>query len=91
MGFKVYAGCLNIQGDGAKHLKYSCSERLILIPLDVTKPEEVDAAYQLVLSSLEDRSRFIIILHMIYRNSSFITEASLSNLYRPNCLCYNKY
>ena len=59
MGFKVYAGCLTINGDGAQHLRNICSDRLILVPLDVTKNEEISAATQLVLSTLEDRSRLL--------------------------------
>ena len=56
IGFKVYAGCLDVRGDGPQELKTKCSDRLNIIPLDVTKSDQVSAATHLVASTLEDRS-----------------------------------
>lgn len=56
IGFKVYAGCLNVRGEGAQSLKTKCSNRLHLVPLDVTQSDQISAATQLVKSTLEDRS-----------------------------------
>ena len=56
IGFKVYAGCLDVRGEGPQELKTKCSKRLNLIPLDVTKSDQVSAATHLVASTLEDRS-----------------------------------
>lgn len=56
IGFKVYAGCLNVRGEGAQNLKSKCSDRLHLLPLDVTQTDQVSSATQLVASTLEERS-----------------------------------
>lgn len=64
MGFKVYAGCLNVQGEGAQELKKKCSNRLYLLPLDVTKDDQISSAFRLVSSTLEDRSIFLTLLFL---------------------------
>lgn len=51
-GFKVLAGCLFAQGEGAKQLKADCSSRLKIVKLDVTSDEEVEAAYRVVEKEL---------------------------------------
>ncbi|KAI9560428.1 hypothetical protein GHT06_014445 [Daphnia sinensis] len=61
IGFKVYAGCLDVRGEGAQELKAKCSSRLHLIPLDVTKKEQVSAATHLVASTLEDRKLWAVV------------------------------
>lgn len=58
MGFKVYAGCLNVRSEGAQQLKRNCSNSMILVPLDVTKSDQIHAAKQLVSSTLDNRSEF---------------------------------
>lgn len=44
VGFHVFAGVLFPDGDGSKRLKSNGSKRLRVIPLDVTKPNDVEAA-----------------------------------------------
>ena len=45
-----------MRGEGPQELKTKCSNRLTLIPLDVTKSDQVSSATHLVASTLEDRS-----------------------------------
>ena len=59
IGFKVYAGCLNVRGEGAQNLKKRCSERLVLVPLDVTNDDQIAAAAQLVTSTLADANKSV--------------------------------
>jgi NADP-dependent 3-hydroxy acid dehydrogenase YdfG len=58
LGFKVYAGCLNVQGEGAQELKKKCSDKLHLMQLDVTKDSQVASAFSSISSTLADRSIF---------------------------------
>jgi 3-hydroxybutyrate dehydrogenase len=53
LGFKVYAGCLHADGSGAEDLKSKASERLHVIQLDVTNQEQIDAAFQIIKSTLD--------------------------------------
>ncbi len=53
-GFRVFAGCLVSEGDGAKELQSTCSERLKILQLDITKDEEVDSALATVKEDLGD-------------------------------------
>ena len=55
-GFQVFAGCLNVDCDGAQQLKSSCSKLLHLVQLDVTKPVQITTAVEVVQSSLGERS-----------------------------------
>ncbi len=51
-GFRVFAGCLLSDGEGAKDLQATCSDRLKVVQLDVTKDEQVEEAYQNVKEEL---------------------------------------
>ena len=53
-GFRVFAGCLVSEGDGAKELQSTCSERLKVLQLDITKDEEVESALATVKEDLGD-------------------------------------
>ncbi|KAM9409163.1 11-beta-hydroxysteroid dehydrogenase type 2 [Pholidichthys leucotaenia] len=46
LGFKVFATVLDLNGGGAKDLRRSCTSRLSLLQVDITKPEEVEQALQ---------------------------------------------
>lgn len=48
MGFKVFASVLGLDSAGAKELQQSCSSRLTLLQMDLTKPEDIRKAQQLV-------------------------------------------
>ncbi|XP_028812661.1 11-beta-hydroxysteroid dehydrogenase type 2 [Denticeps clupeoides] len=44
LGFEVFATVLNLAGAGARELKRTCSSRLTLLQVDITKPEDVQQA-----------------------------------------------
>ncbi|XP_061181383.1 D-beta-hydroxybutyrate dehydrogenase, mitochondrial-like [Saccostrea echinata] len=44
LGFTVFAGCLNPDGEGATALKTSCSENVHIVKIDVTKPDDIRRA-----------------------------------------------
>lgn len=56
LGFKVFAGCLQVNGSGAQALKNSSSKHLQLVQLDVTDHAQVNAALQLINRTLRDQS-----------------------------------
>ncbi|XP_048777810.2 estradiol 17-beta-dehydrogenase 2-like [Ostrea edulis] len=51
-GFYVFAGCLDVRGDGSRDLTISCSAKLKTIQLDVSKMSQVESALQLVQQEL---------------------------------------
>jgi 3-hydroxybutyrate dehydrogenase len=57
LGFKVYAGCLDVNSRGAQDLKAKTSDRVQLVSLDVTSQEHVDEVYQLVTDTLDSHSK----------------------------------
>ncbi|XP_059368163.1 11-beta-hydroxysteroid dehydrogenase type 2-like [Carassius carassius] len=44
MGFEVFATVLNLEGEGAKHLRRVCSSCLTLLQVDITQPQQVQQA-----------------------------------------------
>jgi len=52
MGMRVFAGCLT--EEGARNLKAETSNNLTVVPLDVTKTESINAAYEVVQSACPD-------------------------------------
>lgn len=44
MGFEVFATVLNLDGEGAKHLRRVCSSSLTLLQVDITQPQQVQQA-----------------------------------------------
>uniref|UniRef100_A0A8B9PBN4 11-beta-hydroxysteroid dehydrogenase type 2 n=1 Tax=Apteryx owenii TaxID=8824 RepID=A0A8B9PBN4_APTOW len=46
MGFQVFASVLDLQGPGAQELQKSCSQRLTLLQMDLTKPEDIQRVLQ---------------------------------------------
>lgn len=51
-GYPVFAGCLDPDGSGAKELKRSCSKRLQIVGVDVTKDSSVKKAADFVRDNL---------------------------------------
>uniref|UniRef100_K7FSN1 11-beta-hydroxysteroid dehydrogenase type 2 n=1 Tax=Pelodiscus sinensis TaxID=13735 RepID=K7FSN1_PELSI len=49
LGFTVFASVLDLQGAGARELRQSCSPRLTLLQMDLTKPDDIRRAQQLVV------------------------------------------
>uniref|UniRef100_A0A452IDS6 11-beta-hydroxysteroid dehydrogenase type 2 n=1 Tax=Gopherus agassizii TaxID=38772 RepID=A0A452IDS6_9SAUR len=48
MGFKVFASVLDLESAGAQELRQRCSPSLTLLQMDLTKPEDIRKAQQLV-------------------------------------------
>ncbi|XP_010183505.1 PREDICTED: corticosteroid 11-beta-dehydrogenase isozyme 2, partial [Mesitornis unicolor] len=46
MGFRVFASVLDLQSAGAQELHRSCSPRLTLLQMDLTKPEDIQRVLQ---------------------------------------------
>ena len=58
-----------MHGVGPQELKAKCSNRLNLIPLDITKSDQVSAATHLVASTLKDRSiKLYCLITTSYKN-----------------------
>ncbi|KPP78808.1 hypothetical protein Z043_101670 [Scleropages formosus] len=82
MGFWVFAGCLLPKGEGAQLLAGTCSRRLKLIKLDVTKDDDVTQAKMFVQSNLPQKGLWAVV------NNAGITDwaetewNSVSDYYR---------
>lgn len=61
LGFKVYAGCLQVEGPNAQELKKKSSELLHLVQMDVTKQDQVDAGLELVVGTLNGRKLWAVV------------------------------
>lgn len=61
MGAQVFAGCLFPKGDGASELKSKCSNRLRILPLDVTSNEQVEAAARFVSAELGEQPLWCVV------------------------------
>lgn len=59
-GYTVFAGCLLPEEDGARKLKDECSEKLRVVPLDVTSDVSVKSAGRFVRQSLGNLSKTLI-------------------------------
>lgn len=46
LGFRVFASVLDPRGPGAQELQKSCSPRLTLLQMDLTKPEDIQRVLQ---------------------------------------------
>ncbi|KAM7424804.1 hypothetical protein PAMA_000929 [Pampus argenteus] len=44
LGFEVFATVLDLTGDGARELQRTCSDRLTLLQVDITQPQQVQQA-----------------------------------------------
>ncbi|XP_055937560.1 retinol dehydrogenase 7-like [Argiope bruennichi] len=60
-GFHVFASCLNTESEGASKLKAKCSNRLHILPLDVTKNESVEKAVEYVKANLGSSELWAIV------------------------------
>lgn len=61
MGFVVFAGCLFPDKDGGQALKSECSERMHVVPLDVTDDWKVRGALKLVKENLGDNDLWAVV------------------------------
>jgi hypothetical protein len=56
LGLTVFAGCLNPEGEGAFRLGQRKSNRMHVIPLDITKPDSVSQAKKTVYTFLHSKN-----------------------------------
>ncbi|CAL1300703.1 unnamed protein product [Larinioides sclopetarius] len=70
-GFHVFASCLNPNSSGADDLRNSCSSRLQILQLDVTKDESVEKAVQYVKANLGSCGRLAGPMAAAYTMSKF--------------------
>lgn len=64
LGFTVFAGVLNEAGLGAEELRKTCSERLSVLQMDVTKPEQIKDTLSKVTEKIKDKgTNFLILSH----------------------------
>jgi hypothetical protein len=56
LGLTVFAGCLNPEGEGAFRLGQRKSNRMHVIPLDITKPDSVSQAKKTVYTLLHSKN-----------------------------------
>lgn len=54
LGCTVYAGCLFADGEGAQKLRSECSDKLHVVPLDVSSEDSVGAALKFVKDTTGD-------------------------------------
>lgn len=57
MGMYIFAGCLQPEGGGALELKKSCSDRLHIVPLDITKEHQIQSAVEYVKNNLPPEAK----------------------------------
>ena len=69
LGYRVFAGCLFADGNGAVELKRQCSDRLVILQMDVTDGDQVTAAATQVQKTLqangESTHNFFVLFHYI--------------------------
>lgn len=56
LGCVVFASCLNGKGPGACKLRDTCSDRLQLIQMDITKDEQINQALEQVKDTLREKN-----------------------------------
>ncbi|KAG8176236.1 hypothetical protein JTE90_021339 [Oedothorax gibbosus] len=89
LGLQVFAGCLLPDGDGAKALKKTASNRLHLVHLDVTQEDSIDKALQYVTTKLKDNKLWAVINNagisdggeLIWTNTDIIQKVIDVNMY----------
>nr|CAD7445228.1 unnamed protein product [Timema bartmani] len=87
MGVSVYAGCLFPAGPEAQDLKNTCSQNLHLIPLDVTKDEDMREAVRQVQDTLGHRGESSLLdplhLDLIDKTQEILGHRGESSLFDP--------
>lgn len=54
LGFKVIAGCLNLESHGAAELRKEYGDKIKLIQLDITKPDTISTALNAITDVLKE-------------------------------------
>ncbi|KAL1446289.1 hypothetical protein MTO96_044625 [Rhipicephalus appendiculatus] len=79
-GFFVYAGCLSAAGEGAKILR--AKTNIEVLQMDVTKDDDVEAAYEVVERTLGKRGRMSMPASMTYCMSKHASTSLADSLRR---------
>ena len=84
-GYHVFACCLFPEGDGAKDLKRKVTVKnaLTIIPMDVTKEEDIVSSHEIVKSFLEDKSKGINELHAVVNNAGIMHTGAVEMYEAP--------
>ncbi|KAM4833506.1 17-beta-hydroxysteroid dehydrogenase type 2 [Thomomys bottae] len=61
LGYTVFAGVLDERSTGAEELRKSCSQRLSVLQMDITKPEQIKDAYSKVVEKMQDKGLWAVI------------------------------
>ncbi|KAL6051335.1 hypothetical protein STEG23_036322 [Scotinomys teguina] len=61
LGFTVFAGVLDAEGSGAEELRKTCSERLCVLQMDVTKVEQIKDAHSKVTEKMKDKGLWAVV------------------------------
>lgn len=61
LGFTVFAGVLDEAGPGAEELRKTCSERLSVLQMDVTKPEQIKDTLSKVTEKIKDKGLWAVV------------------------------
>ncbi|CAH2324627.1 corticosteroid 11-beta-dehydrogenase isozyme 2 [Pelobates cultripes] len=82
MGFKVIASVLNLESPGAKDLQKSCSKRMTLIQMDLTKTEDIQKAQQIIRMQTADTGLWALVNNAGYCAHFGDAELTLESTYR---------
>ncbi|KAM4017812.1 11-beta-hydroxysteroid dehydrogenase type 2 [Anomaloglossus baeobatrachus] len=88
MGFKVIASVLDLQSPGAKDLQKRCSDRLTIIQMDLTKPEDIKKAHQIIREKTAEDGLWALVNNAGYCAHFGDAELSLMSTYR-SCMEVN--
>ncbi|KGL91862.1 Corticosteroid 11-beta-dehydrogenase isozyme 2, partial [Charadrius vociferus] len=78
MGFRVFASVLDPQGPGAQELRRSCSPRLTLLQMDLTKSEDIQRVLQHVQANTNSTGLWGLVNNAGFNDT--IADAELSPL-----------
>ncbi|XP_069873039.1 estradiol 17-beta-dehydrogenase 2-like isoform X2 [Dipodomys merriami] len=81
LGFTVFAGVLDKKSAGAKELQKSCSSRLSVLQMDITKPEQIKDAYSKVVEKMQDKGS-VPLMKMAAYNSTKAALTMFSSILR---------
>ncbi|XP_035224002.1 short-chain dehydrogenase/reductase family 9C member 7-like isoform X1 [Stegodyphus dumicola] len=80
LGYRVFAGCLFPNGEGAKMLANNCSFKLLVVPLDVTDDRSVDSAKDFVMKNLGNDVLWAIVNNAGVGQAALIDWTPISEL-----------
>ncbi|XP_063801825.1 11-beta-hydroxysteroid dehydrogenase type 2 [Pseudophryne corroboree] len=82
MGFKVIASVLDLESPGAKDLRKRCSDRLTIIQMDLTKPEDIQKACRIIREQTAETGLWTLVNNAGYCEHFGNAELLLMSTYR---------